>query len=406
MLNRVKSMGPGLLVAAAFIGPGTVTTASVAGASTGFALLWALVFSIFATIVLQEMAARLGIVARRGLGEAMRHAFDNPAGRWAMIALVIVAIGFGSAAFQTGNVSGAALGLEAVTGIGTGIWAVVVGLAAAALLASGVYRVIEKVMVGLVGVMSVVFLATAIAVRPDLGAVAAGLVPSMPTGALLTTIGLVGTTVVTYNFFLHSASVQDRWPASRDTDEALGESRFDTIASIVLGGFITFAILVTAAAAFYGTGIAIENAGQMARQLEPVLGRFATWFFAIGLFAAGMTSSVTAPLAAAYAVSGALGWQRDLRSAGFRTVWAIVLVTGTVLAAVGTKPVQAILVAQAANGVLLPVVTLFLLVVMNRSDLLGHHVNGRVGNALGGLVLLLSGFLGAWTLLKVAGVVG
>lgn len=140
MLERLRSMGPGLLVAAAFIGPGTVTTASVAGASTGFALLWALVFSIFATIVLQEMAARLGIVSRQGLGEALRGAFENPAGRWAMVALVFVAIGFGTAAFQTGNVSGAALGLEAVTGLSARIWAVIVGVAAVALLATGLYR--------------------------------------------------------------------------------------------------------------------------------------------------------------------------------------------------------------------------------------------------------------------------
>lgn len=371
MRERLRSMGPGLLVAAAFIGPGTVTTASVAGAATGFALLWALVFSIFATIVLQEMAARLGIVSRQGLGEALRGAFENPAGRWAMVALVFVAIGFGTAAFQTGNVSGAALGLEAVTGVGERIWAVVVGLAAMALLATGLYRVIERVLMGLVGLMSVVFVATAIAVRPDLGAVFAGLVPGIPDGALLTTIGLVGTTVVTYNFFLHAASVQDRWGAE-ETGTALSEARFDTVASILLGGLITFAILVTAAAAFFGTGTEIESAGQMAEQLEPVLGAYAKWFFALGIFAAGMTSSVTAPLAAAYAVTGALGWERDLRSNRFRAVWAAVIGIGTLLAALGTSPVRAILLAQAANGILLPVVAAFLLIVMNREGLLGR----------------------------------
>lgn len=406
MLERLRSMGPGLLVAAAFIGPGTVTTASVAGASTGFALLWALVFSIFATLVLQEMAARLGIVARQGLGEALRGAFDAPLGRWAMVALVFVAIGFGTAAFQTGNVSGAALGLEAVTGLSARIWAVLVGVAAVALLASGIYRVIERVLMGLVGVMSVVFVATAIAVRPDLGSVVAGLVPGIPSGALLTTIGLVGTTVVTYNFFLHAASVQDRWGAERDTGKALSEARFDTVASILLGGIITFAILVTAAAAFFGTGTEIESAGQMAEQLEPVLGAYARWFFALGIFAAGMTSSVTAPLAAAYAITGALGWERDLKSTRFRAVWATVIGIGTVLAALGTSPVRAILLAQAANGILLPVVAAFLLIVMNREGLLGRHRNGRVGNALGAVVLLLSGFLGIWTLLSAAGIAG
>ena len=116
-MKRLRNLGPGLLVTAAFIGPGTVTTASVAGASTGYALLWAIVFSIFATIVLQEMSARLGVVSREGLGEALRTTFDNPLIKWGAVLLVIAAIGVGNAAFETGNITGAALGLETLSGV-------------------------------------------------------------------------------------------------------------------------------------------------------------------------------------------------------------------------------------------------------------------------------------------------
>ena len=117
MIRRLRNLGPGLLVTAAFIGPGTVTTASVAGASTGYAILWAIVFSIVATIVLQEMSARLGVVSREGLGEALRTTFNNPAIKLAAIVLVVAAIGFGNAAFETGNITGAALGLETLSGV-------------------------------------------------------------------------------------------------------------------------------------------------------------------------------------------------------------------------------------------------------------------------------------------------
>ncbi|CAN5738115.1 Nramp family divalent metal transporter [soil metagenome] len=407
MLQRLKNLGPGLLVAAAFIGPGTVTTASVAGASVGYALLWALAFSIFATIVLQEMSARLGIVSREGLGEALRTTFDNAIIKVLVVLLVITAIGFGTAAFQTGNITGASLGLETIIGLPTQVWAILVGAAAFALLASGIYKLIERVLVVLVITMSVVFILTAIIVRPNVGDILAGLfAPGIPSGSLLTVIALVGTTVVTYNFFLHSGSVQDKWPESVPTDEALGESRFDTVASIILGGVITLAIMITAAAAFSDTNTQIEDAGQMAEQLEPLLGAAAKWFFAIGLFAAGMTSAVTAPLAAAYATTGVLGWERDLKSWKFRAIWAIVIIVGTTLAFFGTNPVQAILVAQAANGVLLPVVAIFLLIVMNRADLLGRHQNGIVGNILGVIVMLVATFLGGYTLLSVFGVVG
>ena len=402
MAKRLKNLGPGLLVAAAFVGPGTVTTASVAGASTGYALLWALVFSIIATMVLQEMSARLGIVSREGLGEALRTTFDNVAVKVIAIALVVAAITIGAAAFQTGNITGAALGLETISGISPSVWAVTVGVVAFILLASGAYRLIERVLVALVIVMSVVFLLTAIIVRPNVGDILAGVfAPGIPSGSLVTVVALIGTTVVTYNFFLHASSVQEKWPESVPTGQALTESRFDTIASIALGGLITLAIIVTGAAAFFGTNTKIEDAGQMAQQLEPLLGPAAKFFFAVGLFSAGLTSSITAPLAAAYATSGAFGWGRDLRSWRFRAVWIVVLVFGTTLAALGTSPVQIIIFAQAANGILLPLIAIFLLIIMNRSDLLGDFKNGIVGNVLGVAVVLVATGLGVRTLVTV-----
>jgi manganese transport protein len=409
MIRRLRNLGPGLLVTAAFIGPGTVTTASVAGASTGYAVLWAIVFSIFATIVLQEMSARLGVVSREGLGEALRTTFDNPAIKFGAIVLVVAAIAFGNAAFETGNITGAALGLETLSGISPQIWAVIVGIVAFALLASGAYKIIERVLVVLVIVMSVVFIVTAIIViRPaDIGNILAGaIVPRIPEGALITVVALIGTTVVPYNLFLHASSVQEKWPESVPTREALTESRMDTTISIVLGGIITVAILSTGAAAFYGTGTEIVDAGQMAEQLEPLLGAFAKYFFAIGILAAGVTSAITAPLAAAYATSGALGWGRDLRGWRFRAVWGIVLVVGTVLAALGTNPVTAIVFAQAANGVLLPIIAVFLLFVMNRSDLLGDFKNSTLGNVLGVIIVLFAAFLGVRTILFAFGVIG
>lgn len=408
MMGRLKNLGPGLLVAAAFIGPGTVTTASVVGASTGYALMWALVFSIFATIVLQEMSARLGIVSREGLGEALRTTFDSPLVKALVILLIVLAITFGNAAFETGNITGAALGLETIIGLPTQVWALVVGLVSFALLASGAYKLIERVLVGLVILMSIVFVVTAVLVlRPgDLGGILGGIfAPGIPEGSLLTAVALIGTTVVPYNLFLHASSVQEKWGEGVPTGRALSESRFDTTLSIMLGGVITLAIISTAAAAFFERGIEITDAGQMAEQLEPLLGPLAKYFFALGLFAAGLTSAITAPLAAAYATSGALGWERDLSGWRFRAVWALVLVVGTVLAVLGTNPVAAILFAQAANGVLLPIVVLFLLFAMNRSNLLGDFKNGVVGNVLGGFVFIVAALLGARLVLAAFGVV-
>ena len=407
LIKRLENLGPGLLVAAAFIGPGTVTTASVAGANTGYALLWVLAFSIFATIVFQEMSARLGVVTRQGLGEALRTVFDNPLLKAAAVLLVVAAITFGNAAFEVGNITGAALGLETLGTFSSQVWSVIVGVCAFALLASGAYKVIERVLVALVILMSVVFLLTAILVGPTLGDIVAGVfTPSIPSGALVTAVALIGTTVVPYNLFLHASSVQEKWPEDVPTRQALRESQLDTTFSIILGGLITLAIVATAAAAFFEQGTTVESAGQMAQQLEPLLGPAAKYFFAIGLLGAGLTSAITAPLAAAYATSGALGWERNLRSWKFQAVWAIIIVVGTVLAALGTQPVQAIVFAQAANGVLLPIIAVFLLVVANRSNLLGEFKNGIVTNILGVIVVLVATVLGAFLILRAFGVVG
>ena len=403
MANPFKKFGPGILVTAAFIGPGTVTTASIAGAQYGFSLLWALLFSVLATMLLQEMAARLGLVTRQGLAEALRDTYSESWLGTAAILLVVAAIGFGNAAYEAGNITGAALGLQSISGIALHWWALAVGALSAALLASGIYKLIERLLIVLVLLMSVVFLLTLFMVKPPVDAMLSGLlVPSLPPGSLLTVMALIGTTVVPYNLFLQASAVQEKWPASLDTRTALRESRFDTGLSIGLGGLITLAIMSTSAAAFFG-GEGNFSAASMARQLEPLLGTNARYFFAAGLFAAGLSSAVTAPLAAAYAVCGALGWSRDMRATRFRLVWIAVLLSGTVFAAVGTKPLTAILFAQAANGFLLPIAAGFLLLVMNRRQLLGDYVNHSLVNLLGGLVVLVTVALGLLKILRVFG---
>jgi manganese transport protein len=391
----ISQIGPGFLVTAAFIGPGTVTTASIAGASYGYALLSAVALSACATIVLQEMSGRLGLVTGQGLGEALRGSFANPVLRWSILLLVVAAVACGNAAYQTGNVTGAALGLEELTGASGRMWSLLIGMAAFLLLLLGVYQAVERTLMVLVLAMSCCFLITAVIVGPDLGDLMRGFASlRFPKGSATTVIALVGTTIVPYNLFLHASVVSQKWSRD-DLDRSLRQCRRDTLLAVGLGGCVTIAILVTSAAAFFAAGMKIDSAGTMARQLEPLLGSSARYFFAAGLFAAGMTSAVTAPLAAAYATSGALGWPIKLRSRRFSVVWMLVIVVGTLMAMLtGNSPIEAIVFAQAANGILLPVVVVFLLVVMNRSSLLGRYTNNLAANVIGVLVTLIAGGLG------------
>ncbi len=402
MTTKKTLFGPAALVTAAFIGPGTVVTASLAGANYGYALVWALLFSVFATMVLQEMAARLGIVTGQGLGENLRQLVQQPLLRWPLLLLVIAAIVIGNSAYQGGNISGAALGVEALFGdigfinrwhnsTGINLWALLLGGIAAAVLWFGQYKLIERCLIALVLLMSLAFIGTMLLTRPDLIALLKGAFwPQIPSGAVLTVVALIGTTVVPYSLFLHAASAAQKWQrGSISTDAALRASRADIALAIPLGGIISIAIVSTAAAAFFGRDQQLDNVAQLAQSLTPLFGNAATWCLALGLIAAGLSSAITAPLAAAYALSGMLGQPLNLKQPVFRLIWLAIIVCGVLLASLGIRPVSVIWFAQIANGILLPLMCLCLLLAMNHK-LLGTYRNTRWQNGLGIVVLLVS----------------
>lgn len=462
MKNPLKKwIGPGTLVTAAFIGPGTVTVCTLAGVRSGYMLLWALLFSVIATLILQEMTGRLGIVSRRGFGEAIRGQLTNPVARVASILLVLSAIVVGNVAYEGGNISGAVLGWEEVfgswnwtvgeSGVGSAevtgtadltvrIPALLIGLIAFLLLYHGSFQRILFVMTALVGVMSLVFVTTAVVISPDLSAVLKGLlIPRATSAEFLTVIALIGTTVVPYNLFLHASMVQGRY-----TDPIqLSDMRKENAAGILMGGLISIAIVITSATAETLTHQPVQNASDMARQLEPLLGGWAKSFMGIGLFAAGITSAVTAPLAAAYAARGLLGWEEKEKKAEmngsegvvegsskgvvegsvenavenavewaakgavegaaqsttqtssfenprFRAVWMTVLGAGILFSSLSYNPVRLIEFAQVANGITLPVIAAFLLYIMNQPTLMGEYRNSLRGNVAGLAVILVT----------------
>lgn len=401
--NWFKNIGPGPLVAAAFIGPGTVTLCTIAGVNFGYALLWAMVLSIVATIVLQEMSARLGIVTQKGLSEVIRSEIKNPFFRTLTIILILSAIVIGNAAYEAGNISGSVLGLEAVFGkhlLDLGVFSAnpfsfLIGIVAFILLYIGNYKVLEKVLVTLVIFMSIAFLITAIMTRPNLTDVFKGIfVPKFPDNSILTIVGLIGTTVVPYNLFLHASLVKEKWHTPND----LKFARKDTIIAVILGGFVSMCIIITASAI---QSQDITNAADLAKGLEPLFGSYAKYFLALGLFAAGITSAITAPLAAAYVASGCLGWSSNLKSKQFRLVWMFILLVGVFSSSSGMKSIEIIKFAQVANGILLPVIAGFLIWIVNKKSVLGIYKNKTRQNVLGLIILAITIFLGLKSIFKV-----
>ncbi|MDT0555014.1 Nramp family divalent metal transporter [Patiriisocius hiemis] len=396
MKNIFKNIGPGTLVAAAFIGPGTVTVCTIAGVTYGFTLLWAMLVSIIATIVLQEMAMRLGLVGGKGLAETITTQIKSTSLRWLAMGLIIGAVLIGNAAYEAGNISGGVLGLEtlietttySIIGLNINYLSIIIGIIAFVLLYIGNYKIIERFLVGLVVIMSLSFLLTAIITKPNLAEIFKGLLmPKIPEKGILTIIALIGTTVVPYNLFLHASLVKEKWNGVAD----LKAARRDLFFSIILGGIVSIAIIITAT---NGEGGVVTNASDLAIGLKPLYGSFATYFLSIGLFAAGITSAITAPLAAAYVARGCFGWDTNLKSNKFRSVWGLILVLGVIFSSIGFKPITIITFAQVANGILLPVVAGFLIWIVNKKEVLGSHVNTKLQNIVGVCVVSIALLLG------------
>ncbi|MDM3870460.1 Nramp family divalent metal transporter [Porticoccus sp. W117] len=404
MFNKLRNLGPGVLVTAAFIGPGTVAACTVAGASFGYVLLWALLFATLATIILQEMSARLGTITQKGMGEVLLHSLQHSPLKWPLFILVLLALYAGNSAYEGGNLAGAALGLEAIFGSSPLVFnsaVVALTLLGGTLLLRGSYRQIEHVLIALVLLMGIAFIVTFFVVGPSLADIAKGLFsPQIPEGSLLAVIALIGTTVVPYNLFLHASAAKARWQGQKD----LTEARSDAVISIGLGGLIAILIVSTAAASLFANQISVNSAADMAVQFEPLFGPFSKYLLGIGLFAAGLSSTITAPLATGYAVAEILQLKGGASGKGFRVIAISVLVIGAALALTGIKPIKIILLAQFANGLLLPIVAGFLLYAMNRKQLLGEYANGWPANTLGIGVVLLTAGLGARMIAKGLGV--
>ncbi|MEL7498366.1 MAG: Nramp family divalent metal transporter [Planctomycetota bacterium] len=384
LLRRLLSIGPGAMVAAAFIGPGTVVTSISVGGDFGYELLWAVAFSTIACVVLQEMTARLGTCGQMGLGEAIRVKIEVPSLRLAAATLVITAIFVGNVAYESGNITGVGLGGKVILptqdwSSGWMIYSLYFAVFAIAfsLLFFQKQKLIERFLIALVCVMGLAFLVSAVLLKPDLSKIFSGVfLPSFPENSLPKVLALIGTTVVPYNLFLHASTAKKKWTSA----ESYRDAQLDTVVSIIAGGLITGAIVVVAASVLEGHD-GKSNIDTFSTLLQDQMGRPTIILLGLGLIAAGLSSAITAPLAAAFALSEVLGI-KDEKSLWFRGAWASVLVVGMFFACIGTKPTQLIILAQVANGMLLPIVAVFLVWIMNDDKILGRHRNGWFSNVV------------------------
>ena len=384
-----RDIGPGVLIAAAFIGPGTVTLCTIAGASFGYSLIWAIILSIFSTIVLQEMSLRIGLITKMNLAQVIRINIKSKFLNRLLLILIISSILIGNAAYEAGNITGASLGISAILNSQSiNYIPVFIGLIAFIVLYQGDYKVLERSLVFLVLIMSISFFITAIITKPDINALINGVItPKIDSNNLTIILGLIGTTVVPYNLFLHSSLVSEKW----NSVNKLKVARFESFFSILIGGLVSLSIIITAASV---NNKDVNGVIDLAKGLEPLYGNFAIYFLGIGLFASGITSSITAPLAAAYVAKSCFGWKDSLKSRKFRAIWIIILIIGVLVSMVKINPIEIIKFAQFSNSLLLPIIAIILLWLINNKNIISNKYSYRYQNIFGFLIVIISLILG------------
>lgn len=389
-MKKYFKIGPGAFVAAAFIGPGTITVCSLAGVRFGYELLWALVFSVVATMILQGMSARFGLISRKDLVEAFPSIMPSKWLLYLCTFFVIIAIVIGNSAYEAGNIGGASLGFSLVVdsiyievfGVSVNYIAIFIGVLSYLILSHGNYKKIERILVLLVVLMSLSFLITALITKPNLGELFSGLIPQFSSSNLVSVMAIVGTTIVPYNLFLHAAVVQEKWK----NKSGFKDCQRDSLVAIGLGGLVSMSVLIAAAAVPHSD---MENIIDLAETLVPLYGSLAKYLLAFGFFAAGITSTITAAMAAAYVLKSALNVFGKSRFNIYALTWKFVILIGVVFASISLKPIRLIEVAQVSNAILLPFISIFLLWVVNSSKIMGSYKNTSFQNVAGIIVVFL-----------------
>lgn len=394
--EKFKALGPGMLVVGSFIGPGTVTSATRSGANYGYKLLWCVVFSVIAVILMQGMAARLGIVTQTGLSEnIVKDLKDKPLLKKLMITLVALAITLGGIAYMSGDLTGTAIGLSALSGIPSRVIAPIWGICILFISNhKNAIKWLEKLLTVCVSVMAIIFVVTMFVVKPNIYDLAKGLVPIIPDGAIMTCVALIGTTVVPYNLFIHATSARQTW---HDIEE-IPLAKFDVTFSMIVGGIITGAVMITAGTVV--RGLEINSAVDMAQQLKPLLGNLAVPFLAVGLVAAGISSAVITPLGVSYVLAGLFGWELDKKDKRFFITNIAIVLFGIIGAATGFNPITIIMAAQAINGVFLPVIVFVLLYLASKRSIMGDFKNNLFEIFLGSGVFLISLIIGVSSIIS------
>ncbi len=384
--ESLKAIGPGFIIAAVVLGPGSITVASKIGSVYGYSLLWVLVIAAVGMGMYTAMSARYGVSHK----ESILQTIADEYGRWFAVLIGIASFTAGTS-FQFGNNLGVATAMQALTGIPETVWPLIFTPLGIILVfwARNLYKLLEKIILVLVATMIFAFFANLVFAKPDLGQLIKGFVPlSAPASSFNELAALVGTTFVLHACLYQAYLVQNKGWGESDLRRGLR----DTIAGIIILSLITTLVITTSAAALHPRHIVVTSAADMALQLEALFGRFAKYIFSVGLWAAAFSSLVVNAIISGGLLADGLGLGKTMEERAPKIFTALTMLIGMVVAVFFRGDVvYALILAQASSLFGVPAIGIGLFLLLNNRKVMGSLRNNPAQNvvALLGLILIL-----------------
>lgn len=380
-------LGPGIITGSVDNDAGGITTYSVAGAAYGYKLLWALIPCFIVLVIVQEMNARMGIVTGKGLADLIRENFGVRITFFIFIGLIIADMG--NTATEFAGIAGS----MQIFGVSKYISVPFAAIAVWILVVKGTYKTTEKLFL-VFSLFLLSYIASAFLAKPDWHEIGIALIhPTIETNFdyVDTVVGMIGTTIAPWMQFYMQSAVIEKGLKIEDFKYEV----WDVVVGSIITVIVAFFIIVACGATLNKSGIQIGEAKDAALALQPLAGAFASEIFAFGLFIASIFSATILPLATAFYICEAFGFEagidKSLKEAPeFFTLFTIIILVGIIIILIPGAPlIEITLGSQVINGILLPVVLVCMMLMVNNKEIMGEYVNGRVKNAIGWITIIV-----------------
>ncbi|WP_324025389.1 Nramp family divalent metal transporter [Maribacter sp. BPC-D8] len=375
--NFFKALGPGFIIAAVVLGPGSITVSSQIGATHGYSLLWVIALGAISMSVYTTMSVRYGVLHEKSLLTTIAEKY----GKWFSVAIGVCSF-LAAMSFQFGNNLGVGMGMKTLTGINETIWPLIFTPLAIVLVffTKNLYKALEQIMMFMVVILILAFIINLIFIKPDLEAAAMGFIPRAVSSNDFNEIAaLVGTTFVLHNAFFQAYLVQGKGWKLADMHKSIR----DTKIGVFLLALISTLVVVTAAATLKPKGISVNSAADMAIQLEMLLGSFAKYIFGFGFMAAAFSSLVVNSVTGGGLLADSMGLGSSMNEKMPKVFTAIILLAGMIIAVFFSgNVIYALIMAQASSILGVPLIAIGLFLVLNSKSIMGKYKNSMLQNIM------------------------